>query len=242
MIVSNEGRSLSLRQSTPDDAPILLRAYEDDSFIRLYRSNNAKQTEEQLRQTITKRTQRTPAEIGYLELMLEHKQHGAIGVAALGDYSPLHKRAEYLIGLFEEQYRYAGYGIEATLLTLDLAFNTYRLNKVYSYVYDYNDFSNKNMINLGFQHEGTLEEHHYSLREKRFVSLYINGMTEKRFRNGEKIQKMSLRLVGRDITQPPQVVKISSENRLPEDAGQRFLEGLRALANNTTEESNTEES
>ena len=65
------------------------------------------------------------------------------------DYSPLHQRAEYLVGLFEEQHRHAGYGIEATLLVLDLAFNTYRLNKVYSYVYDYNEFSHQNMMNFG---------------------------------------------------------------------------------------------
>lgn len=233
MILSNQGHSLSLRQSEPDDAPTLLRAYEDESFISLYRSNNAKQTEEQLRQTLTKRKQRSPLQVGYVEFMLEHKQHGCIGVAALGDYSPLHQRAEYLVGLFEEQHRYAGYGIEATVLILDLAFNTYRLNKVYSYVYDYNEFSHKNMINFGFKHEGTLEEHHFSVRKNRFVNLYINGMTVRRFRDNDKIQKMSLRLVGRDITQPPQVFEISADNKLPEDAGQQFLDGLRAIANNT---------
>ncbi len=42
MIFANEGRSLRLRQTIPDDAPILLRAYEDESFLSIYRSNNAK--------------------------------------------------------------------------------------------------------------------------------------------------------------------------------------------------------
>jgi len=235
MLLANEGRSLRLRQTTPDDAPILLRAYEDESFISLYRSNNAKQTEEQLRKTLAKRQQHSPVQFGYLELMLEHKQHGSIGVAALGDYSPLHQRAEYLVGLFDEKRRYAGYGVEATLLVLDLAFNTYRLNKVYSYVYDYNDFSQKNVLHLGFKHEGTLEEHHFSVRKNRFVNLYINGMTLRHFRSSAKIQRLSPRLVGRDITQPPKVVEISADNKLPADTGKKFLEGLRAMADETRE-------
>ncbi|HEW97425.1 MAG: GNAT family N-acetyltransferase [Candidatus Parabeggiatoa sp. nov. 3] len=231
MILSNHGRSLHLRQTTPDDAPLLLRAYEDDAFISLYRSNHAKQSEEQLRQTLAKRKQHAPTQLGYLELMLEHQQHGPIGIAALGDYSPLHQRAEYLIGLFDEQHRYAGYGIEATLLILDLAFNSYHLNKVYSYVYEYNDFSHKNMLHLGFKHEGTLAQHHYSVRLEQFITLYLNGMTIKQFRENEKIQRLSLRLVGRDITQPPQVFEISAENKLPAEANQQFLERLKAKAN-----------
>jgi ribosomal-protein-alanine N-acetyltransferase len=230
MILSNQGRSLRLRQTMPDDAPILLRAYEDESFISLYRSNNTRQTEEQLRQILAKRKQNSPAKVGYLEFMLEHKQHGIIGVAALGDYSPIHQRAEYLVGLFDEKHRHAGYGIEATLLVLDLAFNTYRLNKIYSYVYEYNKYSHKNMIDLGFKHEGTLEEHHYSLPKDCFVNLYVNGMTVRQFRTSEKIQRFSSRLVGHDITQPPQVFEITEKNKI-DDAGESFIEALRKMAN-----------
>ncbi len=233
MILSNHGRSLHLRQSRPEDAPLLQRAYEDDAFISLYRSNHAKQTEEQLRQTLAKRKQHAATQIGYLEFMLEHQQHGPIGVAALGDYSPLHQRAEYLVGLFDEQHRYAGNGIEATLLVLDLAFNSYHLNKVYSYVYEYNDFSHQNMLNLGFKHEGTLEQHHYSVRLDQFITLYLNGMTVKQFRENQKIQRLSLRLVGRDVTQPPQVFEISSENKLPTEANQQFIERLKLMSRST---------
>ena len=229
MILTNEGRSLRLRQTVSDDAPVLLRAYEDESFITLYRSNNAKQTEEQLRQVLEKRQQHLPTQFGYLEFMLEHKEHGAIGVAALGDYSPLHQRAEYLVGLFDEQQRYVGHGIEATLLILDLAFNTYRLNKVYSYVYGYNDFSQRNMLNFGFKHEGTLVEHHFSISKDKFIDLNINGMTLRQFRTNEKLKKLSLRLVGRDITQPTQVIEVPLKNKLSDDDGKKFLEGLRAM-------------
>ncbi|SEH08899.1 GNAT family N-acetyltransferase [Candidatus Venteria ishoeyi] len=230
MILSNEGRSLILRQTTPDDVADLLKAYDDEAFIRLYRSNNQSVDEEQLRQALEHRAQIAPAEMAYVEFMIVHKQHGNIGIAALGDYSALHQRAEYLVGLFDEEHRYAGRGIEATLLILDLAFNIYKLHKVYSYVYEYNEFSQKNMVHLGFKAEGRLDHHHYLLREKRFIDLYINGMTMERFRNSEKIQKISPRLVGRDITQEYPQLEVNQAQQLPVTEGHEFLEKMRELA------------
>jgi len=220
MIFYNQGHSLRLRKTEPKDAPTLLGAYQDESFIRLYHSNNTPFTQEQLANRLA---EQDPVELGFVEFMIEHKKYGAIGVAVLGDYSPVHKRAEYLIGLFEEKHRSRGYGTEASLLVLDLAFNIYHLHKIYTYVYDYNELSQKNTLKFGFKQEGILEEHHYWLQEKRFVNLYINGMTEARFRNNEKIRRYSLRLLGRDVTQP--VIELTSDDQLPNEMGKDFLEG-----------------
>ncbi len=231
MIFSNEGKSLLLRRTVPEDAPFLLRAYEDESFIRLYRSNNIEQTEEELAELLAQRAECDPTEIGYVEFTIEHKQRGPIGVAALGDYSPIHQRAEYLIGLFAEQHRSVGYGTEATLLVLDLAFNVYQLHRIYSYIYEYNNFAQKNIIKFGFKHEGTLIEHHYLMREKRFVNLHLNGITQAQFRNNEKIRRYSRRLLGRDVTQPHQVIQLSLDNQLPQEMGTHFLEEWLAREN-----------
>ncbi|MCK5720433.1 MAG: GNAT family N-acetyltransferase [Thiomargarita sp.] len=231
MILSNQGQSLVIRQAGANDAPILLRAYEDETFINLYRSNNEKQTEEQLREILRQRQQNSPAKMGYLEFIIEHKRYGAVGIAALGDYSPIHQRAEYLIGLFDKQHRHLGYGIEATLLVLDLAFNTYRLNKLYSYVYAYNQFSQKNMIHLGFENEGILKQHHYSIKTDKFIDLYVNAMTVGQFRCCQQIQRISPRLLGWDITQvAQQVVKIDSSHKVKHDMAEELLAKLRALS------------
>ena len=232
MMLSNQGYSLQIRQTVVEDVPILLRAYEDESFIRLYRSNNAKLTEEQLTKILSERAKRHPVKMGYLEFMIEHKQYGPIGLAALGDYTPMHKRAEFLLGLFEQQHRSRGHGAEAALLMLDLAFNNYHLQKIYTYVYAYNELAQKSTVKFGFKQEGCLENHHYSTREKCFVNLYINGMTEKSFRQCDKIRRYALRLVGRDITQPyPVMIKLSKDNRVPIESSKRFLDGLRKMAN-----------
>jgi len=206
MITSNEGKNIWLRQTRPEDAEILLQAYDDEAFVRLYRSNQDQQTAEGLQEALQKRQELSPLQLRYLELMIVHKQYGAVGVAALGDYMPLHSRAEFLIGIFAEQHRRQGYGLEATLLMLDLAFNVYKLHKVYSYVYGYNEFSHKNMLHFGFKNEGYLEDHHYSKKEQAFVDLYINAIIETHFRESIKIARWSQRLIGRDITLPYQVV------------------------------------
>jgi ribosomal-protein-alanine N-acetyltransferase len=233
MIISNQGKSLHLRQTEPKDAPILLKAYEDESFIRLYRSNNITATEEQLVEGLKKRAQVHPTELGYLEFMIEHKQHGAIGVAAFGDYAAYHKRAEFLIGLFDEKHHSIGYGTEATLLMMELAFNIYKLNKIYIYVYGYNEPAKKKAVKFGFKEEGYLESHHYSVREQDFVDLYINGLTVANFRKNEKIRRFSKRLIGRDITQAPTQINLNEdvspvENE--EEMKKRVLEGLQSMA------------
>jgi ribosomal-protein-alanine N-acetyltransferase len=231
MLFSNQGHSLQLRRTTPQDAAILLRAYQDESFMRLYHSNHAQPNEEQLTELLRERERYSPVDSGYLEWLILHKQHGAVGVAALGDYSPIHHRAEFLIGLFDKQHRSLGYGTEATLLVLDLAFNAYHLNKIYAYVYEYNQFAQQNMLKFGFQHEGTLEKHHYWLAEKKFIDLYLNGITVTRFRHHEKIRRYSLHLLGRDVTQPYEIMKLSSNEKLSATANQWFLIGLQKIIN-----------
>jgi len=230
MISSNQGRSIFLRQSTTEDAKILFRAYSDKTFIRFYRSNNPIQSEEQLRKILSERAKHSPLEIGYLEFMIVHHKYGAIGSAILGDYSKLHRRAEVLIGLFEKNHR-GRYTIEAMLLLFDLAFNVYDLNKVYNYIYEYNDFAMKTAIKLGFIHEGTLKNHHYLVYEKRFVSLYVNGLTVDDFRQNEKIRRLSMRLLGRDITQPCQeITAVPVEKELAAKYASTLIEKLRTLS------------
>jgi ribosomal-protein-alanine N-acetyltransferase len=227
MVYSNYGNGLILRPTVPSDAPVLLHAYQDESFMRLYRSNYSQQTELELANLIAERAEYSPAQLGYVEWMIVHRQHGSIGVAALGDYSPVHQRAEFLIGLFEPQRRSLGYGTEATLLVLDIAFNNYQLNKIYSYVYDYNESSHRSMIKFGFRAEGLLAKHHYLVQEQRFVDLYVNGITAEAFRQCETIRRYSWRLLERDITQLPQTISLSTDQQLSIVIGEQFLKGLR---------------
>jgi len=232
MLLSNSGKHLKIRQSTVEDVPHLFKAYQDERFIGLYRSNNIEQTEEQMREAMMQREKYTPEQLGSLEFVVEHANFGIVGVLVLGDYSPVHFRAEMLIGLFEEKYNYLGLGTEAALLLLDLAFNHYHLNKLYTYVYEYNEISQKMTTKFGFFQEGLLKKHHFLLKEKRFVDLYINGLNIEQFRASNSIRRYSLKLLGRDITQEIPVIELSKDGlstlEVSEDQKQSFLRAFQA--------------
>lgn len=217
--ILHQGRSLSLRRTIPSDAPLLYqRAYQNLEFMRLFRLNDRPADVEEVRSRLENLHQQPPDNLGYLELMIIHQEHGAIGMVALSDYAALHRRAEFLIGLFDDIRRHASYGLEASLMTLDLAFNAYALNRVYAYTYAYNQPAQKGLTSLGFSLEGVLVEHVFDRSTEGFVNLYCYGMTVQQFRQAYRLSPLSKRLLGRDITQlasipqpqhtpPPQFIK-----------------------------------
>ncbi len=143
-VILHQGRSLSLRRTMPEDAAFLYQQmYSNAEFMHLFRLNDAVQSEAELKERLLKRWQVSPAKSGYLELLILHQQHGPIGIVAAADYAPLHRRAEFLIGLFNSNYYHASYGIEASLMLGDLVFNRYNLHRFYAYSYAYNYHAHK---------------------------------------------------------------------------------------------------
>jgi uncharacterized protein (TIGR03032 family) len=184
-----KGRSILLRQTIPEDAPVLFRAYRDKAFLRLFAAHRKVPTSEaELRRSLQKRTQISPASLRYIEWLIVHKRHGAIGLAALNNYSQKHGRAEYLIGLFNNKHCHLGYGIEATLLVLDFAFNHLKLNKIQSFVYDYNPIARQVLLKGDFKPEGIQPNHHYATQE--WVSLYCFGLSVDDFRQSQVLGRL----------------------------------------------------
>ncbi|MEO0852953.1 MAG: GNAT family protein [Cyanobacteria bacterium J06648_11] len=200
----HRGRTLSLRRTAPQDAAFLYaNMYGNPEFLRLFRLNDTVASEAQLRDRLTRRLQTTPAQSGYLEMLISHAKHGAIGIVALADYSAAHRRTELLIGLFDRDRRTFSYGVEATMLVGDLAFNYYNIHRLYAYSYAYNDTSKSVMASGGFALEGVLKDHVFDTQTQAFVDLHLYALTRDRFRTNPRLARLSQRLVGRDITQPP---------------------------------------
>ena len=202
----HRGRSLSIRRTAPQDAAFLYQSmYENINFMQLFRLNDTYDSAAQLRYRLAQRLKVSPAQSGNLEVLLIHKKHGPIGVGVLADYSALHRRAELLVGVFDTSLRAISYGVEASLLLGDLAFNQYNFHRLYAYSYAHNTYSQKTLESGGFQYEGRIKEHVFDQETQTFVDLKIFGMTEATFRQNQRLIRLSERLVGRDITQllPP---------------------------------------
>jgi ribosomal-protein-alanine N-acetyltransferase len=200
--IINQSRSLWLRRTVPEDAKLLFEVgFSQREFMRLFRLNDPCQSVADLYQALVKRQTLPPNQDHYLELLITHKTHGPIGLCALADYTPLHKRAEYLVGLFNSRHRSVGYGIEVTLMVLDLAFNGYGLHKVCAITYDYNQPAQSVLINIGCLQEGRRREHIFDPVIQNFVDLLDFGMTINDFRANNRLARLSQALLKRNITQ-----------------------------------------
>lgn len=232
MLLENRGRRISLRAVEPDDAEWLTQAYAAEEFARLYRANADPASTEQIHEQLAERSRHDPAETGCIEFVILHPGDGRVGVVALVDYSPLHCRAELLVGIVGGSHRHSYVAVEATLLTLDLAFNHYGLNKLYTYVYEYNPYAEKNTLKIGFRQEGRLRHHHYCRSEKRFVDLYLNGMTLDDFRSSRPVARLSERLLGRNITAKPTLLRLDARDVVASAHSGALLEFLQSRAPN----------
>ncbi len=68
--------------------------------MNLFRLNGNFNSLEQTQNYLQRQWQIPPLQSGYLEMLIIHQEYGPIGLFALAEYSPIHCRAEHLIGLF----------------------------------------------------------------------------------------------------------------------------------------------
>ncbi|SEH04472.1 TIGR03032 family protein [Candidatus Venteria ishoeyi] len=191
-----QGRSLRLRPSKPQDAEILYRAYHNPNFLCLFATGRKPpQSLEQIRWALRKRAVIEPERLGSLEWMVIHHRHGPIGLVALHDYSE--SRAEYRIGLFKPGNQ--GFGIEATMLALDLAFNQLNLRQVYSLVYNNNLEAGEMLKRIDFLPQKQQPAQTCN-KQGNPVIQHTTVLTLERFRNSHKLARYGQCLTGRNIT------------------------------------------
>ena len=213
---SIQGQSIQLSRSSVDYIDFIYQCYKNDKFMDLYRlAQNRAISKADLKKRLLKEQSELPQNVKRIEWVILKKQNEnliPVGLASLADYQVNHSRAELLIGIVDPESRNFGVSLEASLLVMDFAFNQINLHKVCSYVYGYNDNAQKNTLHLGFTQEGLLIEHINS--PKGFIDLYQNGLVKRNFHQNKVLAKLSLRLLGRDITQakpPPRIQALSGD-------------------------------
>ena len=199
-----DGEKLTLRRYSEADAEYLHQCYKNNTFMTQYnhyipRHQRIEDLAIKLRETNAKHPRQLKS-IDWIIIKKATKQ--PIGIANLVEIQFHHRRAEFLIGFANPENHNKSYGLEATLLVLDYAFNRVGLNKLITVVYSDNAFAQKNSLALGFVQESYLREQIMEPSGNKFLDLYGNGMTLNDFRNNKRILKLSRRLLGFDITRP----------------------------------------
>lgn len=235
------GRRVSLLRSSPDHAEFLSRCYRNTDFMNLYRlAQNRNESLEQIRARLQKDLETPPQHLKRFEWVIHRRNADgtageAVGLCAVADFMPFHKRGEFLVGILEPEQRkagLAGLALEASLLTLDFAFNRLRLHKLINYVYGHNAYANANSKELGFTEEGYLREHIYYTHYG-YVDLFQNGMLETDFRANQRLARLSKRLLGHDITyKEPEAEQLSRAHiKQANIALQDYVQRLQAQQN-----------
>lgn len=196
------GKKLYLRRYEAQDAAYLHRCFQNEVFMTQYnqyipKNQSLNELEAKLRQSEGMH----PCQTKSVDWIIIRKNtNQPAGIANLVEINLPHRRAELLIGLPDPEDHSRGIALEATLLILDYAFNRVKFNKLTSNVYADNPGSQKNTLALGFAQESYLREHLLDPSNGKFLDIYGNGMTLHDFRSNTRIHKLSLRMLGRNIT------------------------------------------
>ena len=98
---------------------------------------------------------------GFQFIVCKKENHMPIGCTYLRDYDAHARKAEYGVFLGEVEERGKGIGKEILQLTLQFAFETLRLHKVYARAFADNMPSVMSFIGCGFEKEAHLKDEEY---------------------------------------------------------------------------------
>lgn len=202
------GKRVHLRQPTENDAPFMVRCFQDDGFMAQFHPNAPKQRSEVvIRKTLARSALSLPHFKAQHWLVERLPRDGEtpvdaaepIGLISVVDLIVAHRRAELLVGILDANHRGVGLATEATLLALDICFNQVGLNKLTTLVLANNPYSQRSTLALGFEQEGYRKAHFRQPASDEYVDCFENGLTAGTFRKNHRLARLSSRLLGRNI-------------------------------------------
>ena len=119
-----------------------------------------------------------------------------IGLTSLVDVDHENRRAELLVGL-PQPGTSGPAALQASLATLQFAFDRLGLHKVLSHVYGDNPMSQANTLHLGLRQEGLLRDHLQV--DGKALDLFVNGLLASEFRADARLQRLLRRWTARSL-------------------------------------------
>jgi ribosomal-protein-alanine N-acetyltransferase len=151
------GPTLTLRYAQPADAPRLFELASDEEVTRWFSWGPYRSVQEPVSYIERLAYERDRGE--RLDLLIEHREHGPIGVTGLSELARRDRRASVGTWLGREHWG-SGANTESKALVLYLAFVTLGLERVGAYSNPGNERSTRALERLGFRHEGLLRSWH----------------------------------------------------------------------------------
>jgi ribosomal-protein-alanine N-acetyltransferase len=151
------GPTLTLRYATPDDAPRLLELGSDPAVTRYFSWGPYARVEEPAAYIASLPGKRERGEM--LEFLIDHREHGPIGVTGLSELSGRDRRAT-VGSWFGQAYWGSGSNLESKALVAALAFGTLGMGRLTAWTNTRNGRSQVALERVGFRREGILAGWH----------------------------------------------------------------------------------
>jgi len=151
------GPTLSLRLPEITDAPALFRLASDPEVTRWFSWGPYEHEDEARAYLATLPRQRESGE--HLDLVVEHRDEGPIGVTGLSEFSRRDRRA--MVGTwFGRRWWGTGVNAESKALVCELAFSGLGMQRLGAYTHALHVRSQAALRSLGFRREGVLRHWH----------------------------------------------------------------------------------
>jgi ribosomal-protein-alanine N-acetyltransferase len=151
------GPMLTLRYATPDDAPRLFELGADAAVTRFFSWGPYEKVEQPLAYINELAAKRERGDL--LEFLVDHREHGPIGVTGLTELS-LRNRHATVGTWFGRAYWGSGANLESKALVAALGFGTLGLDRLTAWANTRNGRSQLALERVGFTREGVLRAFH----------------------------------------------------------------------------------
>jgi ribosomal-protein-alanine N-acetyltransferase len=151
------GPAITLRLPEPEDAPALFALARDPDVTRWFSWGPYRGVDEPLRWIAEQEAKRESGE--QLDFVIDHREHGPIGITGLAELSRRDRRA--MVGSWLGRRHWGtGANAESKALLAHLAFGVCGLERLGAYSNPENARSTRALERIGFAHEGTLRGWH----------------------------------------------------------------------------------
>jgi ribosomal-protein-alanine N-acetyltransferase len=182
---------LTLRLPTPADAGALFALARDPEVTRWFSWGPYRSIDEPAAWIAAQEARRDAGE--QLDFVIDHTEHGPIGVTGLGELSPRDRRA--MVGTWlGRPYWGTGVNRESKALIAHVAFSLCGLERLGAYSNPDNERSTRALEAVGFTREGTLRGWHR--HGDRQLDVHVFGMLRDEWANGS-LRDVRVAAIGR---------------------------------------------
>lgn len=185
------GSKVCLERPQVKDADVLQKWYMDKEFRQVYdgyRGNTLEMITSEIREA---RAWTDPQATRFDFIVRSKHTRQPIGMAALMDIDRQNGHVALALGIVDEEYRLAGFGLDLLIVLCDMVYYEFGFDRCYMRVNEHNPLGIRTATSFGFKEEGRLRRHIFS--NGQYQDQFILGLLKKEYENISIVRRWKAR-------------------------------------------------